>query len=211
MSQSNKPPAISEPSALPVIDVMSTEAIPESVETFATLYYQAFAEKLDHLELFSHSDAQAITIISECLNLHRGICAVSDGSVIAVAGLEYGGQRFVTFRWTALLRSFGLPGGLWGYLWIKLLRLFQRPQASALRIEAIAVSETARGKGVGTLLLERIFDFARALGYQAIVLEVVNTNTAAHKLYERFGFTTVRTSWYGPITAPAGFTGAHYM
>lgn len=195
----------------PNIDIVNTETVPHAVFTFATIYYQAFAPKLKHLELFPQSDTQAVSILSESLNLHRGLCVVGDGEILAVAGLEYDGQRFVTFRWTPLLKTFGWFGALWRYLWIQMLRQFQRPATNTLRIEAIAVSEAARGKGIGTLLMENILNRARALGYQTVTLEVVNTNADAQKLYERLGFRTIRSSWYGPITAHAGFTGANYM
>jgi GNAT superfamily N-acetyltransferase len=204
-------PKVSWTSDISKVDVVSTQTVPDAVYTFATIYYQAFAPKLKHLELFPQSATQAVTILSESLNLHQGLCVINEGEILAVAGLDYGGQRFVTFRWTSLLKTFGWLGALWRYLWIQVLRQFQRPANKTLRIEAIAVSEAARGKGIGTLLMEKIFDRARTLGYQIVTLEVVNTNTAAHKLYERLGFRTIHTRWYGPITAHAGFTGAHYM
>ena len=55
---------------------------------------------------------------------------------------------------------------------------------------AIAIVGGARGRGVGTALLEHLIDRARADGYRAISLSVNHTNPARH-LYRRLGFETV--------------------
>ncbi len=50
------------------------------------------------------------------------------------------------------------------------------------------VSPDARGQGVGERLARAAIDFARELGFPAVKLEVVDTNVAAIRLYERLGF-----------------------
>lgn len=54
-------------------------------------------------------------------------------------------------------------------------------------IEELAVSADARGQGVGTKLLERCEEMARARGATVLSLAVVKGNPAI-RLYERFGF-----------------------
>jgi ribosomal protein S18 acetylase RimI-like enzyme len=56
---------------------------------------------------------------------------------------------------------------------------------------AIAVVPSARGKGVGSALLEALLDRARNEGYQAISLSVDRNNAGAIELYERHGFERV--------------------
>lgn len=51
------------------------------------------------------------------------------------------------------------------------------------------VTPSARGRGVGELLVHAVLDEARRRGHAEVVLEVANTNTGAIALYERCGFT----------------------
>jgi ribosomal protein S18 acetylase RimI-like enzyme len=57
---------------------------------------------------------------------------------------------------------------------------------------AIAVVPNARGKGVGSALLEALLERARAEGHDAISLSVDRNNAGAIELYERYGFERVR-------------------
>jgi len=56
---------------------------------------------------------------------------------------------------------------------------------------AIAVVPNARGKGVGTALLEALLERARGEGYAGISLSVDRANEGAMELYERHGFRRV--------------------
>jgi ribosomal protein S18 acetylase RimI-like enzyme len=53
---------------------------------------------------------------------------------------------------------------------------------------AVAVVPNARGKGVGSALLEALLGHARAGGIEALTLSVDRHNDGAIALYEHFGF-----------------------
>jgi ribosomal protein S18 acetylase RimI-like enzyme len=53
---------------------------------------------------------------------------------------------------------------------------------------AIAVVPNARGKGVGSALLDALLERARADGYPTLSLSVDRANAGAIELYERYGF-----------------------
>jgi len=55
-------------------------------------------------------------------------------------------------------------------------------------IEILATHENHRGKGVGTALMKHVFDMH---SYNTYILEVVDTNEVAIKLYEKIGFKEV--------------------
>ncbi len=57
-----------------------------------------------------------------------------------------------------------------------------------LYIEALAVQEDERGKGVGTLLLQDAFEWASADNRRRVALHVLHNNTGARRLYEKMGF-----------------------
>jgi ribosomal protein S18 acetylase RimI-like enzyme len=56
---------------------------------------------------------------------------------------------------------------------------------------AVAVVPNARGKGVGSALLETLLERARTDGYEAVSLSVDRENEGAIALYEQFGFRQV--------------------
>jgi len=57
---------------------------------------------------------------------------------------------------------------------------------------AVAVVPNARGKGVGSALLESLLERARNDGYEALSLSVDRNNQRAIALYEQFGFRQVQ-------------------
>jgi [ribosomal protein S18]-alanine N-acetyltransferase len=57
-----------------------------------------------------------------------------------------------------------------------------------IHINNLAIRPRYRGHGLGTALLERVIDEARALGAPRATLEVRASNVAARQLYARLGF-----------------------
>lgn len=78
-------------------------------------------------------------------------------------------------------------------------------------MDTLAVAEDYRGKGIGTALLNNIFMYAADNNLKTAVLEVVNTNPRAKKLYEKMGFRAQKENKYGFITKIAGFTSEYVM
>ncbi len=56
---------------------------------------------------------------------------------------------------------------------------------------SVYVERAWRGKGVGRVLLDRLVELGRELGYHKLVLSAFPFNTAGVALYERLGFRTV--------------------
>lgn len=57
-----------------------------------------------------------------------------------------------------------------------------------IEFRMLAVSRSARGRGVGEALVRAVFDRARAVGASRVVLSSSTHMLAAHRLYERLGF-----------------------
>ena len=58
-------------------------------------------------------------------------------------------------------------------------------------VESLAVDESARGQGIGTLLIRRLLDRFREMGLRTCRLETRTANAVAIDLYERLGFRVV--------------------
>ena len=67
-----------------------------------------------------------------------------------------------------------------------------------IHINNLAVRPELRGRGLGSLLLQRILEEAERIGAPNATLEVRRSNAAARRLYERAGFELagVRTGYY---------------
>lgn len=55
-------------------------------------------------------------------------------------------------------------------------------------IYAMIVDDSYRGKGIGTSLLEKVFDIAKLMGCKKIELDSGFPREKAHKFYEKIGF-----------------------
>ncbi|WP_151526898.1 ribosomal protein S18-alanine N-acetyltransferase [Serinicoccus kebangsaanensis] len=60
-------------------------------------------------------------------------------------------------------------------------------------VMTLAVDPRARGRGVGTLLLDELHHRARAAGAASVMLEVRSGNDVARRLYASRGYALVRT------------------
>ncbi|MEV6717003.1 GNAT family N-acetyltransferase [Lentzea sp. NPDC051208] len=68
-----------------------------------------------------------------------------------------------------------------------------------LEFRMLAVSAAARGRGVGEALVRAVFDKARAAGVTHVVLSSSEKMLAAHRLYERLGFTRLPERDWKPL------------
>lgn len=62
-----------------------------------------------------------------------------------------------------------------------------------------------RGKGIGRVMLVRILEIARAIGYERMRLDTIDTMRTAISLYKSLGFKKIEPYRYNPIN------GASYM
>jgi ribosomal protein S18 acetylase RimI-like enzyme len=70
------------------------------------------------------------------------------------------------------------------------------PKPNELYIDMLAVTKEARGKGLGTKLLNWAEGIAKERDFTILTLEVVNGNPAK-RLYDRFGFDDASSTWFG--------------
>ncbi len=172
----------------------------------AELYYEAFRQKFEPI---MSSQQHGVAVLEKAFDSERAIVALWQGQLAGVAGLHYGGRQFVNARASAFAHEFGWLSGLWRFA---LFAAFaQRERKGVLLLDDIAVHSSMRGKGIGTRLLQAVFDLARSSGFGSVRLVVVDTNPDARRLYERLGFVPIQTRKYTYLRRVMGFAAATTM
>ena len=172
----------------------------------AMVYYDAFSQKLVPLVV---TQEHGISLMEKAFDVDYAIVALHHGDCVGLAGLQYSGHRFVRPQLRAFARELGLVRGTLG--WIALEITEPSPPKGELRIQCLAVASPVRGQGIGTSLLSATYELARAKGFSAVTLDVVDTNPGARRLYVRQGFVPVRTLRYPYLRRITGFSAVTFM
>lgn len=173
----------------------------------ARLFWQAFRGKLDKVLA---PEAKALQLCERLLNQEFALSALSPkGDVLGMAGFKTSDGALVDGTLEDLRAVYGLWGGFWRGMLLDVLERDTAPDQ--LLMDGIFVSERARGQGVGSALLQAIFDEAGNRGLSSVRLDVIDTNQRARALYERAGFQTVGHETTGPFKWLFGFSAATRM
>jgi len=159
-----------------------SELSPVPRQEVARLFVESWKEDLrplcKHMERWVHALAPALVP-------ERVYVAVRDGEVLGMAVCSAGAHRALHVTGSDLREHLGLLRGtalypVMSHLFHKKLRY---PETT-LYIEGAAVAPASRGQGIAT----RIFEHLHTLPYEEFVLDVVDTNPGAVRLYERLGY-----------------------
>jgi ribosomal protein S18 acetylase RimI-like enzyme len=173
----------------------------------AAMYWDAFGQKLGRV---MDPSPRALQFIERVLDPTHALCARDDsGALLGVAGFKTFESALVGGTFGDLRRIYGTWGSLWRAGALTLLE--RDTETQRFLMDGIFVSDTARGRGVGTALLDAICDVARTRGYAEVRLDVIDTNPRARALYERQGFVAGEVQRLGILTHVFGFESATTM
>lgn len=185
-----------------VINIHVEQGVPESHrEVAAALYADVFAEK--YRALIGEGE-QARRIIAQCIVLSQAFAAFDGERLVGVAGFHRESAHFLRLRLAVLVQEFGTMAGFWRFF----LYLCQRKRVPRrdLLMDGLVVAADYRSKGVGSLLIQRLVEYGRRLGFTGLRLSVVDTNPRAQMLYERLGFRVLQTRQYHHLEGWIPFT-----
>jgi ribosomal protein S18 acetylase RimI-like enzyme len=171
------------------------------------LYWQAFGGKLGRV---LGPDRLAFRLLEKVMRGDHAIVALSeDGALLGLVGFKSTDGAFAGGGLADLRSVYGPIGSLWR---AALLWLLERDlDNDRFLMDGICVADTARGRGVGTALLDAICVEGRRRGYPSVRLDVIDANPRARALYERQGFVPTRTSRIGLLRLVFGFSAATTM
>ena len=165
-------------------DVTVTEGLAaEHVEDALRVLYGAFAKKLR----IGFRDAEDfVRLFRDGVNPAACLSATADGKLLGILALQWTGVELYDFRVRSVFRRFSPLRAI--LILVNMLLLFTPPRKDVLLVDQLAVAPSARGKGVGTRLLETAEAKGRAMGVPKMVLSVLSENVGAIRLYERMGY-----------------------
>ena len=135
--------------------------------------------------------------------------ALQDGHLMGLAGFRTAEGSFAGGTADDLRAVYGRAGAPWRGV---LLRLLGREVDNArFLMDGICVAPEARGRGIGSRLVEAVCAEASARGYAEVRLDVIDTNWRAKALYERLGFAVAGEERIGPLRHIFGFHSATTM
>ncbi|GGB40752.1 molybdopterin-guanine dinucleotide biosynthesis protein MobC [Roseibium aquae] len=173
----------------------------------AVLFWQAFSGKLGKI-LAPHD--RALEWLRRILDPAFAISAVDEsGDLLGLAGFKTSEGALAGGSLADLAGVYGWTGALWRGALLSVTDRDVNPDL--LLMDGIFVADHARGRGVGTALLDAIVEEARKRGKSGVRLDVIDTNPRAQALYERRGFVGVSTEETGIFAGLFGFCSALRM
>ncbi|EYD72039.1 GNAT family N-acetyltransferase [Limimaricola hongkongensis] len=173
----------------------------------AALYWEAFGPKLGRV---LGPRPRALRFIEVALDPAHALCArEADGTLLGVAGFKTAHGALVSGGLRGMRAAYGGVGATWR---AGLLALLETDVDNRrFLIDGIFVAPEARGRGVGSRLIEALAQEARMRGHAEIRLEVIDENPRARALYERRGFVAAEHHPLGPLRMIFGFRAATTM
>jgi len=180
---------------------LSREIPDKLCDRAAQLYDLAFGEKL---ALAIPDSGKRLTLLSKSMQLKYSIGAFDAQHLVGMVGFSTSeGSLTGGMDYRGLLSELG---------WLKgnraavVFSLYEREARSGeLLMDGIVVDPDYRGKGIGTKLFANLIEFATSAHYSTIRLDVIDSNPAARRLYERLGFTAEKTEQFEFLRGVLGF------
>ncbi|MFT6976182.1 MAG: ribosomal protein S18 acetylase RimI-like enzyme [Bermanella sp.] len=182
--------------------------LPEKYRDSAVdLYDEAFGQKFS---IAIPSREKRILFLKKCFILEYVIGAIYEDKLIGIAGFQTPkGSLTGGITYSELLSKLGFFKGNWAAI---IFSLYDRKSAfKELIMDGIAVHSDARGKGVGSHLLNEVAKYAKGHEFNIVRLDVIDTNTKAKILYERMGFKSVKIESYPYLKWLLGFSSSTTM
>lgn len=177
--------------------------IPQATELYAEAFEQKFLNIIGDKEIVAD-------LFQNNARCDRAIAASSGDKLLGIAGLNYDKTPFIHVQLEDFQEKFGFVKGsvkavVSDYLFSK------KPAEDELLVDGIVVSSDSRGKGIGSNLFKLILEFAQEKDLRKIVLDVIDENPRAKKLYEKLGFETIKHENIAYLKSLIGISGVSTM
>jgi len=173
----------------------------------ARLYWRAFAPKLGRV---MGPEDLALAYLARVMRADQALCAIgTNGVLVGLAGFRTRAGAFAHGERHDMAAIYGPLGAIWRAAAWRLLGPEREPWF--FQLEGLCVREEARGRGIGSALVEAVCAEARARGHSEVRLDVTDSNPRARALYERAGFTEAGAERLGALAPLFGYREATRM
>lgn len=173
----------------------------------AKLYDAAFADKLG---IALPNKTQRLDILAQ--GFHPKFCwvAMQGDKMIGLAGYKNAlGSLTAGINWQLVKQHMGFWPAIRA---LAILALLDREYSDGqLMLDGICIEANFRGQGVGTRLLQQLIQYANKEGYHSVRLDVIDSNLNAKRLYERLGFSVLKTESMAYLRGILGFSASTTM
>lgn len=157
------------------------------------------------LRFFLGDRMQRESLFCGCLNANRVFVAYRNRRPVGYLGFQWRGEGPYAAGLLDFLRCYGNLGGRWRW-WM--FNFFEwRTKSLGFYIYGLKVVQNARRNGVASTLMQSVEDYAKALGAEAIYLEVHCDNVGAKAFYHSLGYRCERTYVFRVIRPFFGVSG----
>lgn len=153
---------------------------------------EIFMEGFGHMMTFSKDQNATKALFLEALNPVYFYAYIEKETVLGIMGIGTNKIRPVKFHEDLCKKLFGKIKGK--IISMQMNAIFQSKTVTEdadLYIDTLAVAKQARGKGIGTKLIQYAFALPE---YKNYYIEVLSKNENAKKLYEKLGFIQYKKS-----------------
>jgi len=167
-------------------------------EKISKLYVEAFGKDMDTI---SKSPEKLVKVFTHMFVVDDFYVCIIDNEVVGMAACANREAYSIKHDKKELIKELGLIKGLVANRFLK--KIFTNPPNYPMEIDSktgsienVVTNSNYRKKGIATSLMEYIFALNM---YEKYILEVVDTNENAIKLYKKLGFKEVGTQRIDPF------------
>ncbi len=184
----------------------------------AEILYRAFEKKIQNFWFLTNDKYKAIELIAGGIQFDQLIHIKNEADeIVAVATIETSETgHAINIPYSVFRKKFGVFGGLLRNIGYTIYKNSQEDTSeNEIYVDLVAVKQSERSKGYGAKLFNQIESHARELGKYHVKLNVVNSNQAGKRFYEKNGYIEIDYEELNPFfklfTKRAGFTGDYTM
>ena len=166
-------------------------------EEISKLYVEAFGKDMDAI---SKSPEKLVKVFTHMFVVDDFYVCIIDKEVVGMVACTNKETYSIKHEEKLLIKELGLIKGLVANMILK--KIFTKPRKYPIEIdgktgsiENVATNSNYRKKGIATSIMEYIFALNM---YEKYILEVLDTNENAIKLYKKLGFKEVGTQKIHP-------------
>ena len=164
------------------------DALRISYDAFALKFRIGFRNADDYVRLFHDQ-----------VNAQNCITATVDGELSGILTINTRGREFYKFSIVKLLARFNPIRASRILFNLAIMALEGRPSVDVFMVETLVVDPRFRGMGIGTKLLEHAETVAANWDKRKMVLDVIDENDGARRLYERRGYKVTKSQRGFPL------------